>query len=67
MVAAGRTPKMVAGMRRPGSSLALASPFWELGRRRWSFSTHARILSLIEINLRWFRFVVTFTRVRACQ
>jgi putative NADPH-quinone reductase len=28
--------------------------------------SNARIVSLIEINLRQFRFVVTLTRVRAC-
>jgi hypothetical protein len=66
MFAAGRTPKNGGGGQGCPGPLALAGPLWELDWRVDLSRPNARIVSLIEINLRQFRFVVTFIRVRAC-
>jgi hypothetical protein len=52
-------------MGYPGQ-LALSGSLWELDRRADLPQPNAGIVSLIEINLRQFRFIVTFTWVRAC-
>jgi hypothetical protein len=57
MIAAGRTTKAAA---------AMVCPVWELDRHVDLSQPISRNVSLIEINLRQFRFVVPFTRATAC-
>ena len=59
-------PNMVSVDGAAGTTSAYwPAPFWEWDRGVDLSQPNALIVSLIEINLRQFRFVVTFARVRA--